>query len=86
MKHNIKRAFALFIALLLAAPTFTFAEEPSDALIMLEEAPAEDPSIATVSVKGVVKGIKKGTVTITVTSSNGKTASTKIKVKQADIP
>ena len=47
---------------------------------------SSDPGIATVSVKGVVKGLKKGTVTITVTSSNGKTASTKIKVKQADIP
>ena len=47
---------------------------------------SSDPGIATVSAKGVVKGIKKGTVTITVTSSNGKTASTKIKVKQADIP
>ena len=47
---------------------------------------SSDPSVATVSVKGVVKGLKKGTVTITVTSSNGKTASTKIKVKQADIP
>ena len=41
---------------------------------------SSDPSVATVSGKGVVKGIKKGTVTITVTSSNGKTARTKVRV------
>lgn len=42
---------------------------------------SSDPNIATVSAKGVVKGIKKGTVTITVTTANGKTATTKVKVK-----
>ena len=45
MKHNIKRALALFIALLLAVPTFTFAEEPSDEVIVIEEAPAEDAEV-----------------------------------------
>ncbi len=33
---------------------------------------SSDPSVATVDSNGVVKGISKGTVTITVTSSNGK--------------
>ena len=42
---------------------------------------SSDPSIATVSSKGVVKGVKKGTVTITVRTANGKTATTKVKVK-----
>ena len=45
MKHNIKRALALFIALLLAVPTFTFAEEPADEIIVIEEAPAEDAEV-----------------------------------------
>ena len=42
---------------------------------------SSDPGIATVSAKGVVKGVKKGTVTITVTTANGKQASTTVKVK-----
>ena len=45
MKHNIKRALALFIAMLLAVPTFTFAEEPADEIIVIEEAPAEDAEV-----------------------------------------
>lgn len=39
MKHNIKRALALFLALLLATPTFAFAEEPAGGIIMLDETP-----------------------------------------------
>ena len=35
---------------------------------------SSDPSIATVDANGNIKGLKEGTVTITVTSSNGKTA------------
>ncbi len=35
----------------------------------------------TVSAKGVVKGVKKGTVTIIATTANGLTAQTKVKVK-----
>lgn len=42
---------------------------------------SSDPSIATVSAKGVVKGEKKGTVTITVITANGKTARMKVRVK-----
>ena len=42
---------------------------------------SSDPGIATVSAKGVVKGVKKGTVTIIVTTANGLTAQTKVKVK-----
>ena len=42
---------------------------------------SSDPGIATVSGKGVVKGMKKGTATITVTTANGKSARVKIKVK-----
>jgi len=42
---------------------------------------SSDPAIATVSAKGVVKGRKKGIVTITVTTANGKTARAKVKVK-----
>jgi len=42
MKHNIKRALALFIALLLTVPTFSFAEEPEEA--PAEELPAEEVS------------------------------------------
>ncbi len=42
---------------------------------------SSDPGIATVSAKGVVKGVKKGTVTITVATANGKSAKVKVKVK-----
>lgn len=42
---------------------------------------SSDPSIATVSTKGVVKGMKRGTVKITVTTANGKSAKMKVKVK-----
>ncbi len=41
---------------------------------------SSDKSIATVSAKGLVKGVKKGSATITVTTRNGKTASIKVKV------
>ena len=39
------------------------------------------PSVATVTAKGVVKGIKAGSTTITAKSSNGKKATCKITVK-----
>lgn len=42
---------------------------------------SSDPAIATVSARGVVKGLKKGTVTIAVTTANGKTAGAKVRVK-----
>ena len=32
MKHTLKRALALLIALLLAAPTFALAEEPTEGI------------------------------------------------------
>lgn len=40
-----------------------------------------DAAIATVSGKGVVKGVKKGIVTITVKTANGKKAKVKVTVK-----
>ena len=40
-----------------------------------------DPAIATVSAKGVVKGVKKGTATIIVTTANGLSANVKVTVK-----
>jgi uncharacterized protein YjdB len=42
---------------------------------------SSDPSIATVGSKGVVKGVKEGTVTITVRTANGKKATTEVTVK-----
>lgn len=42
---------------------------------------SSDPDIATVSSKGVVKGVKKGALTIAVYTSNGKMAYTTVKVK-----
>ena len=42
---------------------------------------SSNPAVATVSAKGVVKGIKKGTTTITVTTANGKCARVKVKVQ-----
>ena len=42
---------------------------------------SSDPSIASVSDEGIVKGVKKGTVTITVITANGKKAKTKVTVK-----
>ena len=42
---------------------------------------SSDPAIATVSGRGIVKGVKKGTVTITVQTANGKKASIKVTVK-----
>ena len=42
---------------------------------------SSDKKIATVSSKGVVKGVKKGTVTITAKTDSGKKAKIKIKVK-----
>ena len=38
MKHTIKRALALFIALLLATPTFAFAEAPEEQVIVIGNA------------------------------------------------
>lgn len=43
---------------------------------------SSDESIATVTTSGTVKGIKPGTVTITATSSNGKTSTLEINVKE----
>jgi len=40
-----------------------------------------DKKIATVNSKGVVKGVKKGKVTITATTWNGKTAKCTVTVK-----
>lgn len=42
---------------------------------------SSDPSIATVSANGVVKGVKKGSVTITAVADNGKKAKVTVKVK-----
>jgi len=42
MKYTLKRALALLIALLLAMPTFAFAEEPSGEIITLEDVLAGD--------------------------------------------
>ena len=36
MKYSLKRALALLIALLLAFPTFAFAEEPADGIVVIE--------------------------------------------------
>ena len=43
---------------------------------------SSDKKIATVSKKGVVKGVKPGTVTITVKTANGKKATIKLTVKK----
>ncbi len=43
---------------------------------------SSDESVATVDENGKVKGLKAGTVTITVTTENGKTATKKITVKE----
>ena len=42
---------------------------------------SSDPDVATVNARGVVKGVKKGTATITVTTANGKSADVTIRVK-----
>ena len=42
-----------------------------------------DEAIATVDAEGKVRGLKKGTTTVTVTTENGKTASCKVTVKDA---
>jgi uncharacterized protein YjdB len=42
---------------------------------------SSDPTIATVDENGKVTARKAGTVTITVTASNGVTATVKIKIK-----
>lgn len=42
---------------------------------------SSDPTIATVSANGVVKGLKKGSVTITAVADNGKKAKVTVKVK-----
>ena len=41
---------------------------------------SSNKKVATVNKNGVVKGVKKGTATITVKTKNGKTATVKIKV------
>ena len=46
---------------------------------------SSDTSVATVDENGVVKGIKSGKVTITVTSENGKTATCTIEVVDNDV-
>ena len=54
---------------------------PSDATIQSVTWTSSNPSIATVSSTGLVKGLKKGTVTITCKTNNGgKTATCKINV------
>lgn len=42
---------------------------------------SSDPTIATVSANGVVKGVKKGSVTITAVADNGKKGTVTVKVK-----
>ena len=42
---------------------------------------SSDEKIATVTSKGVVNGVKRGIVTITVKTTNGKKASVKVKVE-----
>ena len=68
MKHNIKRALALFIALLLAVPTFTFAEEPTDEIIVIEEASAEDAEVTNLDLEPEVMDLEEmpGTLRLTV--------------------
>ncbi|MDD5952119.1 MAG: Ig-like domain-containing protein, partial [Oscillospiraceae bacterium] len=46
---------------------------------------SSNKAIATVTAKGVVKGIKAGTVKITAKSSNGKTATCKVTVKNPEV-
>ena len=41
MKHTLKRALALLIALLLALPTFAFADETANGIVDLEAAEEE---------------------------------------------
>ena len=45
MKHTMKRALALLIALLLAVPTFAFADEPADGIVAVEGASFEGTRI-----------------------------------------
>ena len=47
---------------------------------------SSDPSVVSVDSNGVVKGLKEGTATITVTSSNGKTATCVVTVTTDTIP
>ena len=54
---------------------------PADAKTALTWS-SSDKKIATVSKKGVVKGVKPGTVTITVKAANGKKATIKLTVKK----
>ena len=46
---------------------------------------SSNPSIVTVDFNGVIKGLKEGTATITVTSSNGKTATCIVEVTKDDV-
>ena len=55
---------------------------PSDATNTKVTWTSSDPSIASVDANGNIKALKTGTVTITVTSSNGKKATKTIKVNQ----
>lgn len=45
---------------------------------------SDDDSIATVTSKGQVRGVKSGTTTITASTSNGKKATCKVKVRKKD--
>ena len=55
---------------------------PDNATIQKLTWKSSDESIATVDANGNVKGLKAGTVTITVTTENGKTATKKITIKE----
>ncbi len=68
-------------ATLTAGESFTLTATilPGDALQTMTWT-SSDPSVATVSDKGVVKAVAKGTAAITVKSANGKTAECKVTV------
>lgn len=70
-------------ATLLKGSTVTLkaAVTPTNATDKTVKWSSSKPSVATVTAKGVVKGIKAGSTTITATSSNGKKATCKITVK-----
>ena len=58
--------------------------EPSDATNKKVTWKSSNPSVATVDANGKVTGVKAGKVTITVTTSNGKTATYEVTVKEKE--